>query len=439
MGANIWNPGTGVIIANAENGSLIQKFVATAGQTVFELTAFGYVVNTGSIRVYRNGQKLQQSEVTEDDGNQFSLVGIVLAAGEIIECSAVLGSQDAVTAAALSAAESAKEAYLVLENSIKQTSPTGSALMPVGTTAERDVSPTYGAERTNSDTNEKEWWNGTSWVALVSDPSTFATKASPTFTGPVTLPQIINVTQPYGEVLIAGVPAMRIGGANGDNSGQLAGFRNILLNPRVSRGINQRGVANWAAVAIGAYGYDRWKKVDNSNILQIIEAGNYVPSAVYTLSGDNVVTGQITAPASGHWTLPAIPNTADNVQLEKGHIATDRENRLSLELMFCLRYFAAYGGTANLPIMDCAYSSSGGGQAYIKHIVPMRASPTAEFVGAIDAMDNALGPVSVNVALSTSSPQVSVFSVTGGALTTQAPHLYRCRDATTFIFLSTEL
>ena len=104
MAASIWNPGSGSIVANAENGSLIQKFIATAGQTLFTLTSFSYVVDTGSIRVYRNGVKLQSSEVSETSDTTFTLVGVVVAAGEIIEASAVLGSQDAVTAAALSAA-----------------------------------------------------------------------------------------------------------------------------------------------------------------------------------------------------------------------------------------------------------------------------------------------------------------------------------------------
>jgi len=110
MAASAWAPGGEIIVANAEQGALIQKFSATPAQTVFPLTQFNYVINTGSLRVYRNGVKLEQSSISEDSSVQFSLVGIVLGAGEIIEATAVLGSQDAVIAAAEAAAASAASA-----------------------------------------------------------------------------------------------------------------------------------------------------------------------------------------------------------------------------------------------------------------------------------------------------------------------------------------
>lgn len=116
-------------------------------------------------------------------------------------------------------------------------------------------------------------------------------------------------------------------------------MRNILINGEVTR-INQRGVANWAAVSNGAYGYDRWKKVDASNMTQIIEDGNYRYNTVYTLSGNNVATQQLTSPASGHWTLPNIDIAATNIQLEEGTVATPFEKRnLGFELALCQRYY----------------------------------------------------------------------------------------------------
>lgn len=166
MTASVWTPDGSIITANAENASPIQKFIASAGQTVFTLTEFSYVVDTGSIRVYRNGQKLQQSEVSETSSNSFTLVGITLALGEVIEASAVLGSQDAVTAAALSAAASAAEAAATVANTVKKTSDTGAYQPPVGDTSQRPLSPQYGDSRVNSELGTQEWWNGTAWIPM---------------------------------------------------------------------------------------------------------------------------------------------------------------------------------------------------------------------------------------------------------------------------------
>lgn len=160
--------------------------------------------------------------------------------------------------------------------------------------------------------------------------------------------------------------------AAADYATQHLGFKNILINGEVTR-INQRGVANWAAVANGAYGYDRWKKVDASNMTQIIEQGNFVPGAVYTLSGTGVTTQQLTAPASGNWTLPNIPITATNIQLEFGNVATLFEKRsVALELSMCQRYFFYLPFTVS-------FLAGSSGQVVVNQIIfptQMRVAPT---------------------------------------------------------------
>jgi len=121
------------------------------------------------------------------------------------------------------------------------------------------------------------------------------------------------------------------------NGGQLAGFRNILINGNLK--INQRGVTI-AAAAVGAYGPDRWKKVDATNMTQIIEDLNVVHGAKYTLSWKGGTPQVLTAPATGHWTLPNIPITATEIQLELGEVATPFERRsYGQELALCQRYF----------------------------------------------------------------------------------------------------
>jgi hypothetical protein len=54
----------------------------------------------------------------------------------------------------------------VASETVQKTSNTGSALVPAGTTAQRDPSPIYGAQRANSTLNQQEWWNGTAWVPM---------------------------------------------------------------------------------------------------------------------------------------------------------------------------------------------------------------------------------------------------------------------------------
>lgn len=205
----------------------------------------------------------------------------------------------------------------------------------------------------------------------------------------------------FGALTFGGDDVLRFGS---DNSGQLAGFRNILINGDMR--INQRGVTI-AAAANGTYGPDRWKKVDASNMTQIVEAGNFEPSTVYTLSGTGVTTQQLTSPASGNWTLPNIPIAATKIQLEKGTIATPFELRpVGLELALCQRYAIVYDGTGGVSpvasgVMSTATLFSGGSG------LDMRASPTLVVLS---------GTIEVRTASSGAATSV-VVTKTGGSLT----------------------
>jgi hypothetical protein len=67
--------------------------------------------------------------------------------------------------ASLLKAESATRAAADAK-AVQETSATGSALLPAGTTAQRDVTPVFGATRANSDLTQTEWWNGTAWAPM---------------------------------------------------------------------------------------------------------------------------------------------------------------------------------------------------------------------------------------------------------------------------------
>jgi hypothetical protein len=65
-------------------------------------------------------------------------------------------------------------------SNVKRTSTTGSALLPIGTTLQRDAAPAVGYTRVNTLTQTLEWWTGTIWASAISlssfsslSPSTF--------------------------------------------------------------------------------------------------------------------------------------------------------------------------------------------------------------------------------------------------------------------------
>ena len=87
--ANIWNPRTLVEIS-ADTKSVEQKLTATAGQTLFTITDFIYVVGTGALEVHKNGLLLTKgTDWVEQTDITFSLIApatvgdIVVASGHV--------------------------------------------------------------------------------------------------------------------------------------------------------------------------------------------------------------------------------------------------------------------------------------------------------------------------------------------------------------------
>ncbi len=155
---------------------------------------------------------------------------------------------------------------------------------------------------------------------------------------------------------------------------------NVLING--SMVINQRGVVISAA-SVGEYGPDRWKRTAGG-MTQIVEEGNFKPSTVYTLSGDNVTEQQVTSPASGHWTLPDVPITATNIKLEEGIVATPYQLRnKGEELSLCERYFEIQDtGDQTTPMMRPSSESTGAPYGGIVFRTVKRVAPTVSFSAA---------------------------------------------------------
>lgn len=144
--------------------------------------------------------------------------------------------------------------------------------------------------------------------------------------------------------------------ANGVTAANVTSFsglpfcKNKLFNGEVTR-INQRNFdGNWAtkntwaagntiAQQEACYGYDMWAKASATDMVQPIEAGNFRPSTVHTISGLNMTTRQETSPASGNWNI-VVPQAARNVQVEEGLVATPFEIRPNgFEGEMCRRYY----------------------------------------------------------------------------------------------------
>jgi hypothetical protein len=231
-------------------------------------------------------------------------------------------------------------------------------------------------------------WNGATWNAIAGTAAAgpdYVQKTGDTMTGGLTVPSL--------------------------NGGQLAGFRNVLINGNLA--INQRGVTI-AAAAVGSYGPDRWKKVDASNMTQVVEAGNFVPGLVYTLSGTGVTTQQVTAPVTGNWTLPNIPITASRIQLELGTVATPFEHRsLALELLLCQRYYEKGEWTCT----GQTYAANGDSRSsFLSFAVHKRVAPTVTLSTGTMILF-ILSPVGVTVNVSGSAAALNT-SINGFSLST---------------------
>lgn len=162
------------------------------------------------------------------------------------------------------------------------------------------------------------------------------------------------------------------------NGGALGGLRNRLING--DKRINQRGFnGTWSSIADGAYGYDRWKRSGTSNMAQVVEAGNFKPSTVHTLSGTGIATSQITSPASGNWTV-IVPQAATNLMLEEGTIATPFElPDAAIEMIRCQQY----GEAVRAQILTNAYTADAYCSTRVDFAVTKRATPTITYTAAV--------------------------------------------------------
>lgn len=213
-------------------------------------------------------------------------------------------------------------------------------------------------------------------------------------------------------------------------NGQLAGFRNLLINANFA--INQRGYVSGAATTgANQYTLDRWRVVTsgqnvtfsasgNGNqitapaggIEQVIEGiniggGTYVlnwtGTATATVNGTARAKGEsFTLPANTNATVRLIGGTASVVQLEPGTVPTPFEHRpVGAELALCQRYCFQKSGTGTYGVGQALGASTV--YAHIEFPVPMRATPTLESANSIVAATAGGGQVTANTAVITNA------------------------------------
>ena len=120
------------------------EFTATASQTTFTISG-GYSAATSDLDVYVNGIKIPAADYTATNGT-----------------TVVLG-----TACAVNDQVTVKVIKVtVLTSTVSQTSETGAAIIPAGTTAQRDASPSAGYLRWNSTIGQFEVYSGSAWVDI---------------------------------------------------------------------------------------------------------------------------------------------------------------------------------------------------------------------------------------------------------------------------------
>lgn len=247
--------------------------------------------------------------------------------------------------------------------------------------------------------------------------------ASPTFTGPVTIPT--PFTLGAVSVLPTGTELNYVDGVTSSIQTQLDGkqpldatltaiandslgafsHRNKLYNPGFA--VNQRGYVSGAAVGAGLYGHDRWKMaasgdtytfsttankttvtIPASKVLQQVVEGLSLQSGTYTLSWEGTAQGKIGAgslSASGvtgsitggtNTTIEFGPGTVANVQLEFGSVTTPFENRpYGTELALCQRYYETVSNSLFYTYAD----GVGGYKISVPFKVTKRAAPTITY------------------------------------------------------------
>lgn len=196
------------------------------------------------------------------------------------------------------------------------------------------------------------------------------------------------------------------------NGGQLAGFRNKIINGNFP--VNQRVVSGTVVLAAGEYGHDRWKAgsggctytfntvenvttitISSGTLMQVIE-GNNLMSGQHVLSWQGTAQGRVdsgsygnsglvlgTAVGGTNQTIEFGTGTLSLVQYEPGTVPTSFEFLPECKVVeFCERYYERLGNSVSNEIYVVQYAAAGNGFATsFSWNTPKRAVPATTKVG----------------------------------------------------------
>lgn len=98
--ASIWKPGSSVPRVNADATAAEERFVATAGQTLFSITTFSYTLGSKALRVFVNGvRQFIGYDYTETSTSSFTLTS-GCDANDVVVVEGVIGVSSVITNAA---------------------------------------------------------------------------------------------------------------------------------------------------------------------------------------------------------------------------------------------------------------------------------------------------------------------------------------------------
>jgi len=224
------------------------------------------------------------------------------------------------------------------------------------------------------------------------------------------------------------------------NDAIITGYKNRIING--NRQINQRGFdGDWAPYGNWLYGYDRWRKTPRyvDSVIQQIEINNIDIGVPYTLSweggngqdgrlqnwdesiaveGTSPITGTFTATGDNTFIYALLPDSAYNIQLEKGTSATDFEFRdTGIEALLCTRFYLRINSWFT-------FANQVGTNATSRSLLYnfpsiMRTTPTVTFVNDSGGVNQSVYPTTVSVNLRITGVG-SVNNVTVGDLVADA-------------------